>query len=525
MKPLLQIGLLRDIASVPLIYPPAHQAEFEAHAYSFFAATPYYPKKIYDKGIYSKYANGTKYHDKTGKTTFSKRNILTPVYEVYDLESISAVMYNLHSEFYRARAIDIVMDAWEQGIHNASAVTPLIQLVQDPTNRPASLMVYPIAPPENLTSLVGFVRIVQNWDTVLSQATPSDVDGIDFIVGDGIQQVTFTISGDRQVSYKGAGDIHDRAYDNFKRTYSAFKNTGYSAYTVVYYPNSSYFPSTLIIGPIVGCVAIMVMILLIATLVGVYYYIVNRELQQKQEALDSKRSFVRFISHEIRTPLNTVCLGLKVLQDEAKVAVAEGVLEAEQVSEKAVNVVVPADMAVSALDETKFDGANEMAIVVSQGEMSAANSYMLEEVANWLGLMKDIEESANNAVEVLNELMSYDKIEMRTMQIEKEPVLIWDLLAKSIKPFYIQAQERGLHLRVLLAEDFSTADADAQIVSEHILDERVRGFQQLLVIGDSVRLTQVFRNIISNALKFSYPGTEVIVRTTWVPDNMLTIGE
>ena len=63
------------------------------------------------------------------------------------------------------------------------------------------------------------------------------------------------------------------------------------------------------------------------------------------------------------------------------------------------------------------------------------------------------------------------------------------------------------------------------IESEAVLDERLRGFQYLMVVGDSVRLTQVFRNIISNALKFSYPGTTVVVHTKWLPDRMEEIGQ
>jgi len=90
---------------------------------------------------------------------------------------------------------------------------------------------------------------------------------------------------------------------------------------------------------------------------------------------------------------------------------------------------------------------------------------LVEEVANWIGFMKDIEESANNAVEVLNELMSYDKIEMKTMQIEKEPVAIWDLLATSIKPFYIQAKERGLQLKVQLEDRSSHGESLDQVSS------------------------------------------------------------
>ena len=42
----------------------------------------------------------------------------------------------------------------------------------------------------------------------------------------------------------------------------------------------------------------------------------------------------------------------------------------------------------------------------------------------WVDLIKDIEESSNNAVDVLNELMSYDKIEMKTLEIDKEVCLL-----------------------------------------------------------------------------------------------------
>eukprot|EP00597_Dinobryon_sp_UTEXLB2267_P013059 CAMPEP_0170121920 /NCGR_PEP_ID=MMETSP0020_2-20130122/16266_1 /TAXON_ID=98059 /ORGANISM="Dinobryon sp., Strain UTEXLB2267" /LENGTH=807 /DNA_ID=CAMNT_0010352549 /DNA_START=341 /DNA_END=2764 /DNA_ORIENTATION=- len=522
VNPLLKIGLLRDMGTVPLLYPPHNVQGFEAYAYKFIADTKYYPPKTgvskFGKGIFAKYPNGTSYHDKTGKTKFSPFQILTPVFEIIDIGSLSAVMYNLHSEINRAKTIDIVINAWLRGEYNRSAVTPLIQLVQDPTNRPASLMVYPVAPPTNLTALVGFIRIVQNWDTVLSQAIPSKAKGIDFVISDSVKQYTFTINGERTVALKGAGDVHDKSYDNYRRTYSAFQNMGYSSYSVVYYPNSDYFPAILVIGPIVGCAVIMVLILLVAFLVGAYYFIVNRQLQQKQEALDSKRSFVRFISHEIRTPLKTVCMGLKVLQDEANATVAESVLEAEPAA-------VTARLELEVAHEVNAEDSDWIV---------SADSMLLEEVVNWIGFMKDIEESANNAVEVLNELMSYDKIEMKTMQIEKEPVAIWDLLASSIKPFYIQAKERGLQLKVQLEEPSDeesmelvldrSGDANRVIESAAVLEERLHGLQHLMVVGDSVRLTQVFRNVISNALKFSYPGTDVIVRTKWLPDRMESIG-
>jgi len=186
--------------------------------------------------------------------------------------------------------------------------------------RPACLMMYPISPSEELGTLVGFIAIIQNWDTVISRAIPSKAKGIDFVLSDGSATYTFTISSDKSVTLEGKGDLHDKNYNSYERNYFKFTNEGYSIYTIKYYPNSSYFPAFLTVIPILGCIVTMSFILLLSSLFAVYNYYLNRQLQHKQEALDSKRTFVRFISHEIRTPLNTVCLGLKLLQDEAQVA-------------------------------------------------------------------------------------------------------------------------------------------------------------------------------------------------------------
>lgn len=51
-----------------------------------------------------------------------------------------------------------------------------------------------------------------------------------------------------------------------------------------------------------------------------------------------------------------------------------------------------------------------------------------------------------------------------------------------------------------------------------------KDLSDLMVIGDSVRLTQVFRNVVSNSMKFSKPGGKVTIKAVWYPSNLLKQG-
>jgi signal transduction histidine kinase len=103
---------------------------------------------------------------------------------------------------------------------------------------------------------------------------------------------------------------------------------------------------------------------------------------------------------------------------------------------------------------------------------------------------------------------------MKTLQIEKEVLPIWKLINESIKPFYIQARERGLKMIVdLPIENKTNSPRNLEIMKE------------LCVIGDQIKLCQVFRNVVSNALKFSLAGTVVKIVAQWKPDELLDEGK
>jgi len=515
-NPLLKIGLLRDIGLAPILYPYKTAPSFEVYAYNLFK-TDGYPKNY---GIYSAELGPAIYkrdpvtnavsHDTTGKTDFSPHEIIVPNFECPT--NFAAPMFNLHSEYYRGKAIDKVMQFFYEGRRNESAITPLIQLVTDPIRRPASLLVYPVAPAKNTSILVGFIRFIHNWDTILTKSAPPSAAGVDIIIGDGTQHLTFTVRSDATVVFQGDGDLHDPEYNDYRRDYEASGIPGYSEYSFVFYPNSSFFPSNMKLYAVLGCTAFFIVVFLLILLFAVYHFSLHRQLMHKQEALDSKRSFVRFISHEIRTPLNTVCMGLKVLQDEART-----VIEDVQSSGSIHSTVLMTDAKSDDDVWSPSTGQNYQQLV----------TFLVNKQVTWLELMKEIEVSSSNAVNVLNELISYDKIEMNTLQIEKELLPIWELLSSSVKPFYIQARERGLQMQLLMpSESISSfvvdADEEAAVVVGH--SEQQRLLESLVVVGDPIRLAQVFRNLISNALKFSFPGTTVYIKATWHAEQLIDAG-
>eukprot|EP01035_Chromulina_nebulosa_P031276 gene31276-41674_t len=274
VSPLVKMGLLRDIALVPIVKTSSQNViKFEAFAYNFYKANSFYKagssnvssysNEIFSGGIFS-ITPGTseRYRDTSGSTSFSKHNILTPVLEVFEQSSISSVLYNLHSEYNRGKAIDQVIDAWDAKVRDSSAVTSMLQLVQDSNQRPASMLFYPIAPESDDDELVGFIRAVHDWDTVLRDAVPANAENMQIVISDGIQLATFLVATD-SVTFIGWGDFHDRTYDRYRKTYTPNNSkTGYMRYSFSIYPTAEFFPQDVMAISIVSCIAVVAFVLL-----------------------------------------------------------------------------------------------------------------------------------------------------------------------------------------------------------------------------------------------------------------------
>ena len=91
--------------------------------------------------------------------------------------------------------------------------------------------------------------------------------------------------------------------------------------------------------------------------------------------------FVRYVSHEIRTPLNTVSMGIQLAKEEVK------------------------------------KGGSPDSI---------------------LSILEDVHSSSETAVEILNGLLTYDKIDSGTMALDVEPVEIYEFVCENIRPAVVQ---------------------------------------------------------------------------------------
>ncbi|CAB9527495.1 Autoinducer 1 sensor kinase/phosphatase LuxN (Partial), partial [Seminavis robusta] len=143
----------------------------------------------------------------------------------------------------------------------------------------------------------------------------------------------------------------------------------------------------------------------------------------------------------------------------------------------------------------------------------------------------DVQENANTAVQMLNDILDYDKVESSTLKLELDNVPIWTLISKTIQQFQVQAL--GSHVALRLKQDDSRGRPKSLNGEAHLGRPRsgsLRDFESgvhcaaeleaTTVIGDGTKLGQVFRNIISNALKFTPPDGTINVRAIHVRDGL-----
>lgn len=347
-------------------------------------------------------------------------------------------------------------------------------------------MFQPIYPLNNPTEVVGLVGTSIHWEDVLTNVVPDYVNGLTCVVTTDTSAYTFIIRHGKP-ELVGDGDLHDRAYTSYGE--SVILNevaTGAltaAVYTLTVYPTEEMFEAFATNSPTTVALGFAGVIAGVALLFFGYDYLVRGEARKRNEILEVKRRFVRFISHEIRTPLNTVCMGLELLQSELK---------------------VPLKKAAGAANKGGENNADEKDHSPTHVEQ--------EDLSFWLNVSEETNENAHVAVEILNDLLNYDKLETGSMELEQEPVLIWDLIEKTVNQFGIQAVNRKIYLKLDMQRPYGGTIPDEETGPD--------SFDPYNIVGDRIRLSEVIRNVISNALKFTPEDGTIQVTASHIPNGL-----
>lgn len=107
-----------------------------------------------------------------------------------------------------------------------------------------------------------------------------------------------------------------------------------------------------------------------------------------------------------------------------------------------------------------------------------------EEATNYLAT---IQKETNRLSKLINDLVDLNYLQENSYSTNMEPIAIAQLLFDTIDLFEIHIKEKKLHLKLDIEED-------------------------LVVLGDSHRIHQVFYNIIDNAIKYSLSSGAILIK-------------
>ena len=296
--------------------------------------------------------------------------------------------------------------------------------------------------------------------------------------------------------------------------------------------------------PTIACIGTVLIMLFTSILFISYDSCVRKEFDSKERLLEAKRRFVRYISHEVRTPLNTVCMGLTLVLNDLSdvldnkigndVVVVDG-KKKRQITPKSFNGD-HSNSTFSSSTSSTTTGNTEDVVVLKR-----------KYVEEWMSLSTQVYQNADAAVGVLSDLLNYDKIQMGTLTLELSLMNIWSALEKTVTEFKLTAIEKDVNLKLdftplllficeaaAAAKTTTTTTANgknnnnttnklsdsslkrignniAMIDSDLAAVDLPIDIRNYKVVGDKIRLIQVFRNLISNGLKFSKQHSTYII--------------
>jgi len=218
---------------------------------------------------------------------------------------------------------------------------------------------------------------------------------------------------------------------------------------------------------------------------------IQNESDRRKRSLDLKRLFVRYVSHEVRTPLNTISIGLDLVHAM----------------------------------RTKL--------------LPALSGQLLSDAEELFAIVDEAKDSAHVAVETLNEMLLYEKIDGGLLALELAPQPVVHTILKMVEQQSVPCRAKSINLRFTFDEEsFGENELESPtvfvLIDRHKVSElahacsafsvhckRARSSEVHLHLSRSIamrnlQISQVIRNVLSNAIKFSPENSTVHVHLSVV---------
>ena len=133
----------------------------------------------------------------------------------------------------------------------------------------------------------------------------------------------------------------------------------------------------------------------------------------------------------------------------------------------------------------------------------------------------DVNISCMAAVDILNDLLCYEKLESGILELHKENIVIEPFLKDCLSMFSAHAKECGVELSISteLPSNNSKQSYDMKMKEKDKNNKVLLSVQPHdSIYCDKFKMDQVVRNIVSNALKFTPRGGSVQIRAMFVCD-------
>lgn len=142
-------------------------------------------------------------------------------------------------------------------------------------------------------------------------------------------------------------------------------------------------------------------------------------------------------------------------------------------------------------------------------------------VMDSLGMLESVEGSVEVAVLILTDLLNYDKIRSGRMDFTQEYLDMGRIVEEVGYSFQVAAQAAGVRVVVTNKVSWDSpalgdgGDGEDDEMDEETLQPMRKAAPALKVLGDRMKLQQVCRNMISNAVKFTQDGGLVSITSTY----------